>query len=104
MRLSDPSWARGWRSWLRFALNYTSVEAWLQGDQDFLTISLGGRLARLGGVMLSREHVTVDLLDGVSRPAIRFESDDDDRVVFFYNENAELIADRLRVMGWRVFG
>jgi hypothetical protein len=98
-----PKVERGWRGWLRLIRNFTWATARLESDQEFLTIYTGSRYRGGGAVMLSRAHVTsVQLREGASLSGVRFESDDDDRIVTFKSRNAELIADRLRVMGWPV--
>jgi hypothetical protein len=100
-----PKVERGWRGWLHLVRNFTWASGRLQGDQEFLEIYVGRRYGGQAGgaMMLSRAHVTsVQLRPGSNYSGVRFESDDDDRIVTFRSQNAELIVDRLRVMGWSV--
>jgi hypothetical protein len=93
---------RDWRSWIRLARTFTWQSALLEGDADFLALYIGRRGSLYGGaMMLSREHVmSLSLRQGWSKEGVRFELDDDHRIVIFYTTDAEQLLTRLEGAGW----
>lgn len=87
---------RGWRRWA--AMNATWPLASLRADRNSILIS-----SPFGVWRISRLHVVqIEPYDALLGRGLKFESDDDDRVLIFWTFSRARVLAGLRTLGWDV--